>query len=404
MRRAGLLVLCVAVLAPGAAAGGTQPDGVLVAAIGDAGKAGTVLDVTSGVMGELYLAPGRPLDLLLFLGDNFYEIGLGGYPGDAWQAVVDEVLREPFGPLLARLGRDRVHAVAGNHDYYTRVSLGLLALGFGDEGNRRAQGLEEWTYHYDRTDVSTLRMSAGEVQLIYFDSARLLRRTDGWEAALGELEERLRGSDRPEVRWRVLVMHHPLYSRGDHSRQKALGAIKALVDPEDLGDGRYVALRQAIRDAIRDAGVPVHLVLAGHEHDLQLLWNPMDRCGDCPAVHVVSGAGSKVRPVAVPGESHFAAVSSSGLGERRESRPGFVELLFQPERVRIAFCSREEGPGGEIEAADMGGGFRSFAILPQPDGEESPRYASGLLFCSRSPGGACGGSGEVGRLEQCRID
>jgi hypothetical protein len=74
------------------------------------------------------------------------------------------------------------------------------------------------------------------------------------------------------------------------------------------GVGNYGAL---VEGAIRDAGVPVQLLLAGHEHNLQLLERPEPG----PRLVAISGGGSS--PSRVKSKSRGRLFSYEGLGFAR---------------------------------------------------------------------------------------
>ena len=85
--------------------------------------------------------------------------------------------------------------------------------------------------------------------------------------------------------WKIVVGHHPLYSGG-----------KRL---EDTGD-----VRGHLEKVLKKHDVDVYF--AGHEHDLQHIKNP-----DYKTHHVVSGAGSDIRPT---GEMDYTVFARSVNG------------------------------------------------------------------------------------------
>ena len=107
--------------------------------------------------------------------------------------------------------------------------------------------------------------------------------------------------------WRVVVSHHPIDA---------------------------TAKSQVLRDAIAAAGVPVHLWLAGHEHNLQI--SEPGRPG--PALQVISGGGSDPTPpkYEIPGQRFF----EQSLGYARvdlvadPASPGTDELVVTLVSVR----------------------------------------------------------------------
>lgn len=339
--------------------------GLTLAAIGDAGETGRQLDGVARHLAERYsAASGRKLDGLLFLGDNFYPTGLNqGSEADAAARVELRVSR-PFAPVLAALGPGSVHAVTGNHDYYTKHLL-FWYMGFSEKGNERERRLGPWTYHYGCEPGEAVYDAPGtgvRAQVIFFDSAREVVEKGGECPAFARLAERLEASQAAGVSWHVIAVHHPLETVGDH------GQCRSTCLNQDLHSSGYERYVRNLRSAIRQSRVPVQLVLGGHDHSLQLLARPADpECPGCPRVHVVSGAGSKVTRVAAPdpttleftaadpGPKHEAA--AGGPRKQRAALPGFVELVFTSERLSITFVDGRDG-----SELDMGGGRRRFWI------------------------------------------
>jgi hypothetical protein len=184
-----------------------QADNALtVIALGDAGEDGSTLRTTAQLVNDMYTgrhSGGKP-DVLLFLGDNFYPIGLN-IPKDDVESLVRKVL-SPFRPTLEGLGRSRVHALAGNHDYYARnvidqsVLFGLInvtagPIGLSDRGNRRSRELSWWTYTAGMPAEATYPVrpdSPDSVQFIFYDSALPLRTEPAaWRPALDSLRRLL---------------------------------------------------------------------------------------------------------------------------------------------------------------------------------------------------------------------
>jgi hypothetical protein len=388
------LAVMVLAAAGNAAPGAGKPDGPVlgVVAVGDAGETGGALRGTAQYASNMYggLHDAGPFQLLLFLGDNFYPTGLNIPPDDV-EGTVKSVLTEPFHAVLDGLGTARVHAVPGNHDYYARNALqtsflfGLIKLaeapmGLSGRGNQREAAIPQWTYHAGMPAEIRVPLAAGasdSVAFIFFDSAPLLRSDPpAWRPVLDSLRRLLTASRAgAAVRWRVLCMHHPLATVGEHGGygewddetksvarlttcdrdSNALGWVKNLLDPEDLCTDRYRAYVDSIRLAIRTTGVPIQVVLSGHDHSLQLLRMPA--AGSGPRVQIVSGAGSlasRVRFPEPPGVYTSARLNPEAKGE---SVSGFVHLQFDRDRLRVRFFNSANG-----DQIDMGGGAKGFVI------------------------------------------
>jgi Calcineurin-like phosphoesterase len=372
------------------------PDSPLtVIAIGDQGDAGPQVRANASVMTDMYTGrhEAGSFDVMIFLGDNFYNTGLN-VPKDEVDKKIKAILG-PFRVPLEGLGRSRIHALSGNHDWYARnlvdvdLLFGLLQvhegpIGLTDKGNKRASGIPWWTYHYGMPAdaLFPLREGAGDsVQFLFFDSALLLRISPStWRNALDSLG-RLLGimKDRPGVRWHILAMHHPFFSAGEHGGytewdderntveyltqcdrdSNALGWFKNLINPEDLCTERYRQMIDSVRAVIRASGITVQAVLSGHDHSLQLISHPPDDVDGAlfPHVQIISGAGSRTSRVKQPSPPRVFTASLPDPKAKGISAPGFARLQFHRDRIRVVFFDAFIG-----EPIDMGGGRREFWI------------------------------------------
>lgn len=234
-----------------------------------------------------------PVNGLLLLGDNFYERGLTRadlvprlranlampYCGFVELAGPrSDELRSACPGAAAPGPRPPIYAVLGNHDVET-------------EEGRRLQ-TEEVALYVSNWRISAETASVAElgsgVSLVLVDSNRLLR-----GAGSAPLRDALRAARGP---WRIVAAHHPMGTSLDED-----------YTPRE-GVGHY---GETVREAIREAGVEVHLLLAGHEHSLQLL--RVDLPG--PRLVVVSGAGAL--PTRIRSKSSSRLFKHEGLGFAR---------------------------------------------------------------------------------------
>ncbi len=368
-----------------------------IVAIGDAGEAGSVLSGNATCINDMYDGQyGGTLHAMIFLGDDFYYTGLN-IRGNEVEGKVKSVLG-PFSAVFKELGRSNIHAVAGNHDWYARNALeksllfGLIKIsevpvGLSDMGNKRAAGLTVWTYYY-RMPGEAIYALGGEskdsIQFVLFDSALLLRTEPvTWRGALDSLEHILvRDRDRRGIVWRALCLHHPFYSVGGHGGysewddesssvayvspcdrdSNAVGYMRNLLDPEDLCADKYRCYVDSVKAAIRRSGTKVQFILAGHDHSLQLLYYP-DRdttYAGWPKVHIISGAGSIPARVKLPAPPYEFTSAEQRPEKEGVSVPGFVQLCFVGDKLRIVFYNGNNG--GRV---DMGGGRKEFWISEQ---------------------------------------
>jgi hypothetical protein len=247
-----------------------------------------------------------PVDAVVLLGDNFYPDGL--HPETLAAQVRVNVVRpycrflafeaprasevEGACPLPAAERRAVPFLVVlGNHDYDTPASPGLQVEAV-------PQLVSNWRSPRALAEV----VSLGEgLDLVLVDSVRIARGAD--TAPLRAALAQARGP------FRVLVMHHPMALASGQER-----------DPQGV-DMRH---RETMLGAVAESGVPVQLVLAGHEHNLQVL----EMARPAPPLHVVSGGGSS------PGEvAHQSAEQRLGLNATVFAR---VDLVRRDGEDRLA--------------------------------------------------------------------
>jgi len=228
----------------------------------------------------------RPVDALLFLGDNFYPDGLEEaklVPRVAMNLVrpycrfVD--LSAPRSDEVAGACRwppgERhpipIFAVLGNHDYRVPESPKLQVEAVPDF-------IANWDMPAERIAVREL---GGGVSLVLLESMETVQKAQ----RLAGLPEAIRSARGP---WRILVCHHPV------TPTRSLE-----------GHGRFEARYMAeARRRIAEAGVPLQLVLSGHHHSLQII----EPSPPGPPLQVVAGGGGgTLEPVKVVEGQRFSA-------------------------------------------------------------------------------------------------
>jgi hypothetical protein len=315
-----LAVLCCA-LACGGEARFDEPVRLSLLAVGDTGARPQnpknypqLLRVSRAMAAE---DRRREVQALLLLGDNFYWRGLRA-------AELEERIRvnvvAPFcrfveleGPRSAEVAdacklppADRhpvpIYAVLGNHDYMSEESPAL-------QRDALPRFVSNWRMAEQRAALVELEPG---VSLIAVDSELVYR--DGDTAALRDALRRSRGP------WRIVFAHRPLF---------------ALTDSIDSSGGhrgvrRYVRL---MRDAIASSGVPVHLFLAGHRHNLQLLRGEPPG----PALHAIAGGGSDTSKLRGDEPARLAAVEAHGYAR--------VDLVGDASAARLVVSLYRLPPG-----------------------------------------------------------
>ena len=370
-------------------------DRLTVIAMGNAGESGSILRGNSAYISEMYTGQhdAGHYQALFFLGDNFTPTGLN-VPASSVEGDIASSLR-PFQVPMDGLGRGRVHALPGEHDYYSRNALessvffGLIKhqegpSGMSSKGNERAAQISGWTFHFGMPARLALPLEAGSAdsaEFIFFDSALLLRSEPAtWRPVLDSLRRMLAAEKESKgVLWRVLCTHHPLASVGEHGGytewdedegvvgyltscdkdSNPSGWVRNWLDPEDLCAPRYRQYIDSLMEAVREGQVAVQAVLSSHDRSLQLLdaGIPAEHCSFCPRVQIVSGAGSEVSRVKFPSPPHEFTAALPLPREEGFSAPGFVQMQFTQDRLRLVFYSGKSG-----NPIDMGGGHTEFWI------------------------------------------
>ncbi|MBS1106520.1 MAG: acid phosphatase [Deltaproteobacteria bacterium] len=241
----------------------------------------------------------RPADALVMLGDNFYPDGL--LEKELEYRVRENVVR-PYCVFLALDGPEssRVanacgpahrgerpipfYAVLGNHDLEVPESPRL-------QREIVPRFVPNW--HVPAQSVEVIELADSElnpgVSLILYDALALAERDDA-----ASLERALREAHGP---WRILANHYPIQEKSHPGPwiQKALAGID----------------------------VPVHLHLAGHDHNLQI-GVPAPQS---PYLQVVAGSGGGER----------AARHALVGGRFAMTQPGFarIDLVGDGETARL---------------------------------------------------------------------
>lgn len=356
--------------------------GLTFAAVGDAGEPGAVLaGVATSIVHGTMPGQGASISLLLFLGDNFYPTGLNCTMHEQ-ERLIAECLG-PFKEAFERLTRDNVHAVPGNHDYYCE-RLGPIPYGLCIEGNRREARIGEWTYHMIMPARVRRPLSIGSpdsVDFILVDSGLMLGTEPSmWGATLDSLERLLRSSaNSPGVQWRILAAHHSPYSVGEHggwrywsSRERRVlhvgncwadgvdprKYVEEAVSAQDNCTPRYRAYRDSLFGAVSRSGAAVQIMMAGHDHSLQLLDNSATLRAPLPRIFIVSGAAGTRSRVRSP---HPPTIWTHSITEEEGLSPGgYVRGTFVGGNLHLQFIDAVSG-----SPLDMGG--RSEFIIT-PDG------------------------------------
>jgi 3',5'-cyclic AMP phosphodiesterase CpdA len=232
----------------------TTADRVSFAAVGDNGSGGRQAMAVAERMAETYRA--RPFGLVALLGDICYY--------GSFEDRYEDVFRRPMTPLI-EAGVSFELAI-GNHD---------VDLHHSDEGLAEIEAELRLLGTPGRYYTS----SHGPADFFYLDSSVPGVFGDEGSAQLEWLDDALASSTN---QWKIVALHHPPYSSGEHG---STPGFEDVLQP-------VLARRH------------VDLVLAGHDHHYERT-RPLDGI-----TYVVSGGGCKTTEV---GRSDFTATAESTL-------------------------------------------------------------------------------------------
>jgi len=250
-----------------------------------AGDTGSGDDGQAAVAGAMKgYAQANPVELVLLLGDNFYEDGVSSTSDPQWLTKFEQmydpgVLDMPF------------YAVLGNHDYFGNPAA---QVDYTLQSSRWKMPARYYTFTHNLSDGTTVGFFAIDTNTIESEPAQL-----AWlDAALSA----------STARWKIVFGHHPAYSNGWHGDNAGLIAMLAPL--------------------LSARGADIYL--AGHDHDLQVL-RPVGG-----VLYLVDGAGSRLRDTGCQANTVYAASSLGFMGLRisRDELVTFVVLAGSS----IDFC------------------------------------------------------------------
>ncbi|MFP2905973.1 metallophosphoesterase, partial [Pyxidicoccus sp. 3LFB2] len=238
----------------------------------------------------------RP-EFIITVGDNIYESGT--------DAEFESNFLAPMGSLFAEVP---LFPSLGNHEYVTNQGQPYLDNFYlpanNPRGTERYYSFDWGNVHFVALDSNCLRGSATA------DRCRA-------EEQLAWLQQDLAAS---RAHWKVVYLHHPLWSSGKY--------------------GSYVPLRQQLAPILEAGGVD--LVFAGHEHDYERT-RPMR--GDAEAASgtargityaVVGSGGASLRP--------FTTAKPAWSVVRDAENNGFLEVSVQADTLSAQMVT----PSGKV--------------------------------------------------------
>lgn len=233
-------------------------------------------------------------EFILTTGDNFYPNGVASVQDPYWISSFENIYKG-FGLFVPW------YAVLGNHDYRGNYQAEIDYTDISQRWNMPAQ------YYVQEKSEDDIR-----VKFVFIDTSPF---EDGYYE-----EEKYKSVWKQDstkqliwmdsvladnsADWKIVVAHHPLYSGG-----------KRVEATEDM--------RGHLEKVLKKHDVDVYF--AGHEHDLQHIQN-----SEYKTHHIISGAGSEIRPTAMMEHSLFA-----------ESIQGFVAASATKEELLLQFINHE---------------------------------------------------------------
>ncbi len=223
-------------------------------------------------------------DLGITLGDNFYFCGVRSVDDPKWKSRWEDVYTPLGFPFYASLG---------NHDYGHPPIICPMQRSSPEAEVAYTAHSKSW-----RMPASYYTFKAGPVQFIAID-------TEGWsEQQLAWIKATLDASaNDPDIKWRVVYGHHPIYTSGVHLNERRISVLRAQLLP---------VLKAAHVDAY----------ICGHDHDLEHLRS------DGMEFFICGGGGAKLRGFV--GRREPNSVSSA-------SKYAFLDLVIDAHNFTARF-------------------------------------------------------------------
>lgn len=233
-------------------------------------------------------------EFILTTGDNFYPNGVASVMDPYWLTSFENVY-SGFGLFVPW------YAVLGNHDYRGNYQAEIDYTNVSQRWNMPAQYYVREMYE-DNIHVKFVFLDTSPFEDGYYEEEKYKNVwTQDSTRQLVWMDSVLADNT---ADWKVVVGHHPLYSGG-----KRVDATQHI--------------RGHLEKVLKKHQVDVYF--AGHEHDLQHIQNP-----DYNTHHIISGAGSEIRPTGMMEYSLFA-----------ESAHGFVTASATRSQLLLQFINEK---------------------------------------------------------------
>jgi tartrate-resistant acid phosphatase type 5 len=203
-------------------------------ALGDWGRNGECLQLeTAKQMGDW--AKVNPIDFILSVGDNFYPKGVVSEHDPLWHYSFENI-------YTAHSLQADWFSILGNHDYYSDPEAQVRYSKISRRWHMPAR--------YYTKEVS-LGSDKGKVLFVMIDSQAIVQNYEDQhpEKQLEWIEQTLKQAS-ADVKWKIVVGHHPSYTTGPR-----------------VSNYDTLAIRKALNPLLEKYKVDVYL--SGHEHSLQ---------------------------------------------------------------------------------------------------------------------------------------
>ena len=215
-------------------------------------------------------------DMIFLLGDNFYNAGVTSTDDANWQRHFEE-------PFAQERFDCPFYACLGNHDYFGNIGA---QIEYSRLNNRWNMPSPYYSFRKKLTEDSF-------AEFFVLDTTPIEEGDYSTGSQIRWLDAKLKQSD---ADWKIVVGHHPLFTGGEHGRSRR--NYRNLVPVFDKHE--------------------IDLYICGHDHDLQL--HDTGRGW----LHLVSGAGSKLRSVSWINTTLYA-----------DATPGFARISLTSNRLGI---------------------------------------------------------------------
>lgn len=259
-------------------------------AIGDTGTGTTDQTKVGAAMKAKCVASG--CDLVVMLGDNFYDSGVTSVTDPQWTTKFEQ----PYAGLDVPFW-----VVLGNHDYGANGAGTDFArpdsqLAYARTSSKWKLPARHW--HHVEGPVEFFGLDTNEAMFNRASAQKASVRQ--WIAA-------------STSRWKIAVGHHPYLSNGPHGnagRYEGIPAVPVVSGGE---------VKTFFDDTICGK---VDLYLCGHDHSRQYL---QGKCGTSTEL-IVSGAGAKVTELKGSNPTHYQA-----------AKIGFVYVVVEENALTVEF-------------------------------------------------------------------